>query len=184
MTTELIWNRFSGRILNFIKTKVNDPVEAEDVLSEVFEKIHRKLRSLKEHEKLVPWMFQISRNTITDHYRKKQPVSVDISEIPVLAQEMPEQERMDLDKCLAVFVGKLPEKYREAVRMSELETLKHAEVADKLGLSLSATKSRILRGREMLKEMFVACCHFERDKRGKLIGDPRLIENCPICYPI
>ncbi len=184
MTTELIWNRFSDRILNFIKTKVNDPLEAEDILSEVFEKIHRKLGSLKDREKLVPWMFQISRNAITDHYRKKDSVRVDVSEVPVLADEMPEHEKMDLDKCLAVFVGKLPEKYRDPIQLSELDGLKQAEVAERLGLSLSATKSRILRGREMLKEMFVECCHFKRDAKGKLIGDLSLVEDCPVCYPV
>lgn len=176
MTTELIWNRFSDRILNFIKTKVSDPVDAEDILSEVFEKIHRKLGTLKDREKLVPWMFRISRNAITDHYRKKNPVQVDVSEVPVLADEMPDHEKMDLNKCLGVFVGKLPEKYREVVQLSELESLRHAEVAERLGLSF-------LRGREMLKEMFVECCHFEKDGKGKLIGDLSLVEDCPVCYP-
>jgi RNA polymerase sigma-70 factor (ECF subfamily) len=71
-------------------------------------------------------------------------------------------------------VGQLPEKYREALRFAEVDGLTQQKVADRLGLSLSAAKSRIQRGRVMLKDVLEQCCRFEFDRRGNLMDiDPK-----------
>lgn len=66
-------------------------------------------------------------------------------------------------------IAELPDVYREAVRLAELEGRTAQEVADRLGLSLPAAKSRIRRGRLMLRERLDACCRFEIDRRGNVI---------------
>jgi RNA polymerase sigma-70 factor (ECF subfamily) len=68
--------------------------------------------------------------------------------------------------------------------MAEIEGLSQQEAADRLGLSLSGAKSRIQRGRSMLKEALEQCCSFELDGRGRLMGcDPkpnqRVCRDCP-----
>jgi RNA polymerase sigma-70 factor (ECF subfamily) len=71
-------------------------------------------------------------------------------------------------------IGQLPETYREAVRLSEIEGLSQQAVAERLELSLSGGKSRIQRGRAMLREVLDQCCHFEFDRRGNLVEvDPK-----------
>ena len=77
----------------------------------------------------------------------------------------------------------MPEGYREAVQLAELEGLSQQEVAERLGLSLSGAKSRIRRGRGMLKEALEACCHFEFDRRGNMTDyEPKPDRNvCPDC---
>ena len=71
-------------------------------------------------------------------------------------------------------IGELPDSYREAVQLSEVEGLSQREVADRIGLSLSGAKSRIQRGRGMLKDALERCCRFEFDGRGNLMGyDPK-----------
>jgi len=62
-------------------------------------------------------------------------------------------------------IEQLPEKYRVAIRLSEVEGAQQ-DVADRLGLSLSGAKSRIQRGRLLLKGVLVQCCTFHRDRRG------------------
>ena len=60
------------------------------------------------------------------------------------------------------------------MRLSEIEGLQQQEVADRLGLSLSGAKSRIQRGRALLKGVLERCCHFEFDRRGNVMGyEPR-----------
>lgn len=71
-------------------------------------------------------------------------------------------------------IRELPEVYREAVQLSEIEGLSQQEVADRLGLSLSAVKSRVQRGRKMLKEILGQCCTYQLDHQGRVIDlDPR-----------
>ncbi len=66
-------------------------------------------------------------------------------------------------------VRSLPDGYREAVELAEVEGLPQQEIADRLGLSLSGAKSRIQRGRVMLRDALEACCHFEFDSRGNMM---------------
>ena len=75
----------------------------------------------------------------------------------------------------------LPEKYKESVELSEIKGNKHKEVAERLNISLPAAKSRILRGKEMIKQHFIDCCKFRLDDNGKLVGGDWPNENCDKC---
>ena len=80
---------------------------------------------------------------------------------------------------LSGLVGALPDTYREAVALSELEGLPHREVAGRLGLSPSGAKSRVARGRVLLKEALLRCCALEIDRRGNVLGyEPRQAGSC------
>ncbi len=77
----------------------------------------------------------------------------------------------ELIHCLDPMINALPDKYREALVLSDIRGIKQSEIAKRLGLGLSATKSRIQRARKQLQENFVSCCHFQLDQSGKLEGD-------------
>jgi RNA polymerase sigma-70 factor (ECF subfamily) len=78
----------------------------------------------------------------------------------------------------------LPEPYRDAVVLTELEGLTQRELANRLGISLSGAKSRVQRGRAQLKQMLDECCTFEFDRRGKVIDcTPRAKTGCDECRP-
>ncbi len=71
-------------------------------------------------------------------------------------------------------IQSLPDGYRQAVQMAEIEEQSQQDVADRLGLSLSGAKSRVQRGRAMLKDALQRCCSFELDVRGRVMEcDPR-----------
>ena len=79
-------------------------------------------------------------------------------------------------------IESLPEPYGDAVRLYELDGLPQQAIADRLGLSLSGAKSRVQRGREKLKEQLFACCSFQRDRRGNVIGYTRNADGgCELC---
>jgi len=181
--TEEIWEIFSQRLYSFINSRVNNKVEAEDILQEVFLKIHKSLPTLTSQEKLPSWIYRITRNTIIDYYRKKGVMhKVEFNDY-LEPHEFPGKVNgyEEIKGCLNSFVNLLPEKYRDSLELSDIRGYKHKEVADKLNISLPAVKSRILRGKEMIKQHFIDCCKFKLDDNGKLIGGDWPNENCEKC---
>jgi RNA polymerase sigma-70 factor (ECF subfamily) len=86
-------------------------------------------------------------------------------------ESLPEHndEWRELGKCALPPIEILPEGYREALLLSEIDGPSLKEVAERLNLSLSCVKSRVRRGMERLKRAFLGCCHFKFDFRGKPI---------------
>lgn len=114
---------------------------------------------------------------IRDYYRSAAGRAVALAEIdPAEAERDDSLEvlRGHAAQWLPELIAELPETYREAVQLSELEGLPQHEIARRLGLSLSGAKSRVQRGRALLKDVLEQCCRFEFDRRGNLIDiDPR-----------
>jgi RNA polymerase sigma-70 factor, ECF subfamily len=63
----------------------------------------------------------------------------------------------------------LPEPYRQAMKLADLEGVPQQQIADGAGISLSAAKSRVQRARQMLREMVLDCCKVEQDARGNVV---------------
>jgi RNA polymerase sigma-70 factor (ECF subfamily) len=72
----------------------------------------------------------------------------------------------------------LPETYRVPLRLSELQGMTMSQIAARLGVSLTAVKSRVRRGRQMIKKKLQDCCHFDFDQHGKVIGWERRNPRC------
>jgi RNA polymerase sigma-70 factor (ECF subfamily) len=180
-TVETIWKDFAQKLSQFIGSRVTDAATAEDILQDVFVKIHSRLDQLEDPAKLQSWIYLIARNAIIDHYRTRKETT-DVPES--LPAEAPSDDP-ELDGLKAAFrrmVYSLPEPYREAVVLTELEGLTQKELAERAGISLSGAKSRVQRGREQLKDMLLDCCRFEFDARGRVMDcEPRSGDGCPEC---
>ena len=170
MTTENLWETFHNGIKHFILQRIPDEQSADDVLQETFLKIHTRIDTLRDEEKLQSWMYQIARNAIADYYRS-QKVTVELSEaLPVPEEPVYEDEVIqNLIPSVKAMVESLPPTYREALILTEYEGLSQRELAQRLGLSFSGAKSRVQRAREKLKMLLLDCCHFEFDRLGKII---------------
>ena len=166
---EQIWREYAAALHGFIQSRVDDADIADDILQTVFLNIHSKIDSLKDAGKLRPWIYQISRNAIIDFYRSHKS-HVELPET-IMAPEKDNVEtaRQEIEGCMLPLIRNLPDTYREAVMLSEIEGLTQKQVAEKLGLSLSAAKSRVQRGRIMVKDMLNDCCRFEIDHRGTMV---------------
>jgi RNA polymerase sigma-70 factor, ECF subfamily len=163
------WSDVASHLRGYIRTRVPDHFAAEDILQDVYLKAHTRLAQSEQPKNLEAWLFQIAKNAIVDHYRKlRRTEEVDDS----LLAEDAELDIEDAEKLKASFrrmVQNLPEPYREAVILTEIEGLTQKELAGRLGISLSGAKSRVQRGRDMLKKDLTECCEFEFDARGKVI---------------
>ena len=180
MTTENIWMEYHEKLRRFISFRVSDEM-ADDILQEVFIKIHSRIDSLKEGAKLESWLYQITRNTIIDHYRSKKP---DQALPEWIAQPLPDDEdiiRGELSVCLDPMIKELPDKYQEAIRLSEIERKTQKEVAELEGISLSGAKSRVQRGRSLLKTILHECCEIEVNQKNQLIDYQKRSKDCKYC---
>ncbi|MCB0562236.1 MAG: RNA polymerase sigma factor SigZ [Phaeodactylibacter sp.] len=167
--SEQLWGQVHNNLEQYILRQVKDPVAAQDLLQDVFLKMQAKLPQLREPEKAAPWLFRIAKNTIIDHYRQaaNQPVAGLVTEPAGTEQEDITQE---FAYCIRPFIDSLPEKYREALLLVEIQGLSQKELAERLGISYSGAKSRVQRGREMLKEALLECCHIQADRYGNILG--------------
>jgi RNA polymerase sigma-70 factor (ECF subfamily) len=169
-STDGIWSGLKDDLRRFIRRRVGNDHLADDLLQETFLRIHRGLAGLEETDRLAAWVHRIARNVIYDHYRKAEdPADVGIADDPIAGEERPAAGCSSDCRWLEELVNQLPEKYRDAVRLAESDGLPQQEVADRLGLSLPGAKSRIQRGRRMLREVLERCCSFEFDRRGNVV---------------
>ena len=169
--TEQIWNLLGEKLRLFFLKRVSDEQVAEDLRQETFIRIHKHLGAVEDEDRLTGWVFRIARNLLVDHYRAKG--RSDTMDIPahLPAADKDEENLNELViSWLPMMMAQLPEPYREAVELFELEGLPQQEIADRLGISLSGAKSRIQRGRQKLQELLFECCSFETDARGNVIG--------------
>ena len=165
-----IWSGLNDHLQGFISKKVLDKDTAQDIVQDVFLKFQTKIGTLKDEEKVTSWIFQIARNAINDHYRKQQrTMSEELGDEDLKEEVFEVDETKELSRCVSHMISSLPEKYKEALMLSEMEGLSQKELADKLGISYSGAKSRVQRGREKLKELFLQCCTISADKYGNII---------------
>jgi RNA polymerase sigma-70 factor (ECF subfamily) len=171
---EEVWQAFSQRLRAFILSRVDNRQDAEDILQEVYLKLHTNIGTLRDEQRLQSWLYRIASNTIVDFYRSRKPVVALKDVYPdALVQEAQEEESeasQEIAAGLKEMIAELPQKYRQALLLTEFEGLKQVELAERLGLSPSGARSRVQRGREMLRQALLDCCHFEFDRRGNMIA--------------
>jgi len=179
-TTEDIWLEYHKKLSVFIKNRVNSDA-AEDILQDVFIKIQTKINSLQDNTKLESWLYQITRNSVIDYYRLKDRVDnlPDWVEQPQIDEG--ELIRQELSLCLAPLIEQLPEKYRTAINLSEIERKTQKEVAEIENISISGAKSRVQRGRAMLKSMLQDCCQIEINQNNQLVSFEQKEQHCTNC---
>ncbi|TNE88884.1 MAG: sigma-70 family RNA polymerase sigma factor [Deltaproteobacteria bacterium] len=134
-----------------------DPEHADDLVQETLLRVHRALSQGDEPiERLDAWVATVARRVWIDHLRTRR-VSAELPELASAADEP--EATTEVASWLPSFVDALPEPYRTAVRRVDLDGLSQAELARELELSLSGARSRVQRGRAMLKGELLACCH-------------------------
>jgi RNA polymerase sigma-70 factor, ECF subfamily len=176
--TAALWSRFAGGLRGFLARRVPAGVDPDDLLQEVFLRIHQHLPELRETERIDAWMYRIARNAITDAMRRPARIDAD-ADAEVAADVSTDDDAsgpigVELAPCLAAMIAELDEPYRSAIELTELGGLTQAEAARRAGISLSGMKSRVQRGRRQLEERLRGCCRIELDRRGGIaVAEPR-----------
>src|SRR2546426_5192098 len=165
--------REQSRLHNFIRRRVPDPRDAEDILQDVFYELVEANRLLMPVEHVTGWLSRVARNRITDLFRKKKPesfsdtaVADEAGELLVWEDLLPSPDagpealyaRSLLLDELELAVDELPEEQREVLVAHELEGRSFKEMAAETGVSVNTLLSRkryaVLHLRERLQSIY------------------------------
>jgi len=168
-TVTRLWGELSGSLRSWFVRRTGDEHEAADLLSECFLRVHDRLGDVHDGEHLTAWIRGIARNLPIDQRRRRHEQSVvDSTEFAGPAEE-PSLDAV-VASWLAPMIEELGPADRETLQLTELQGLTQREAADRLGISLPALKSRVLRGRARLRTRILACCELEFDRRGGIVA--------------
>jgi RNA polymerase sigma-70 factor (ECF subfamily) len=178
-----VYRELEERLRPFVARRVSRPDDVDDVVQDVFLRMQRSLRDLRDEQRFGPWVYQVARSAIAEHRRARARHPLASGEAAPAAEISPEEDdcvvEQELATYVAPFVATLPSPYREALTLTELEGLTQHEAADMLGITLSGMKSRVQRGREKLRALLEDCCEIALDARGRVIGcEPRDPDCC------
>jgi RNA polymerase sigma-70 factor (ECF subfamily) len=178
--TDEQWQRLRADVGQLVARRLPSPADVQDVVQEVMLRVWRSGGALREDERFGPWLNRLARNAVADQMRMRMrhpvpsasPAEPGAATIPPALDDDGEGQKAKrlIAAVLAPFIEALPPRYRECVRLSELEELPHSAIATRLGLSVSGVKSRVQRGRARLREMLELCCRIAIDVRGSPVS--------------
>jgi RNA polymerase sigma-70 factor, ECF subfamily len=192
-TAEGVWLDLHDRLRRFIARRVRSPQDAEDILQDVMLRIHRHRGDLEHADRVASWVYRIAANSIADHYRRParrelaSGQATDIAEpagaaaATALAEPDSAELRAELADCLAPLTARLPQRYREALDVTEFQGMTQTAAARRMGLSVSGMKARVQRGREQLRDLLLDCCDVELDRRGGVTAYRSKRGSCATC---
>ena len=107
-----IWEEFSGRIRSHLLRKIRKKGDVDDLMQEIFMKIHAHLPHLRESGKLSSWIYRIAENTLNDYYRMDRGRDVEYDENKAVPGGSNEENPLEgIEGCFRAFIARLPEKY-------------------------------------------------------------------------
>jgi RNA polymerase sigma-70 factor (ECF subfamily) len=162
--------RFQQPVYNLVSRLLNDPVDASDVVQEVFLKVFRNIPSFRGQSSLKTWIYRIAVNEGHNHRRwfsrhRKQEVGLDaeLGGVRSYQETLPDRSRSPFEfasehethALIEEGLTTLNPNFRAAVILRDIEDLSYEEIAEILQVNIGTVKSRILRGREALRHVLL-----------------------------
>jgi RNA polymerase sigma factor (sigma-70 family) len=162
------------RLLGYIRSRIPDKLEAEDILQDVFYQLTVGFRDIRRIESLTAWLYRVADNRITDLFRKKKPISIDYHEnikdddegplrleeiLPSLGTNAEDEELKEMIwDAIEETLSELPEEQREVFILNEFEDMSFKDMSQKTGIGINTLISRkryaVLALRENLSELY------------------------------
>ncbi|MBB5377410.1 RNA polymerase sigma-70 factor (ECF subfamily) [Deinococcus metalli] len=153
---------YEGRMYGYLYRLEGSSEDALDLTQEVFYRAWRSIRTFRPGERVLPWLYQVARNTQIESHRRKQLQRFSLEEARedvgfevTSAARSPVQaaESADAQDRVQRALLKLPEEYREAVVLRFVEDLPYEEIAQIQGVAVGTAKSRVFRAKEQLAQL-------------------------------
>ena len=153
-------NREQSRLRRFVRRRVPDPRDVEDILQDVFRALVEANRLLLPIDHVAGWLFRVARNRITDLFRARKEESLELEDLLPSPDAGPEEEyaRGVLLEALEEAIGDLPAEQRDVFVAHELEGRSFKEISAATGVGINTLLSRkryaVLRLRERLRRTY------------------------------
>ncbi len=151
-----IYTEYSGKVMGYIRARVRSKAEAEDLHSEVFEKILRKIEGFDPTKaSLNTWIFTVTRNTVIDHFRRSRPgeeLDENMSDDTEIDEGLLQTESLSE---LAAALRKLPQQLMDIIVLRYYDGKPLTEIAKIMNLSYGAVKLRHQNAIMLLKEQLM-----------------------------
>jgi len=147
---------FQGPVYNLCYRLLGTPMEAEEAAQETFLRAYRRLHTYNPEQKLSSWILAIAAHYCIDRLRRRRLASTPIDEAqstrPEGAPQAPEESllRREREREIQDLLARLPESYRTVIVLRYWQHLSYEEMAEMLGTTESAIKSKLHRARELL----------------------------------
>ena len=148
-----IYNEYSGKVMGYIAARVQRRADAEDLCSEVFEKVFRKMGDYDEGKAAVgTWIYTITRNTVIDYYRKTRPTA-ELDENLAGDGEVDDDDLLNNETLseLAQALKRLPQEMQDIIVLVYHDGIPMTEVARMMHLSYGAVKIRHQKALAMMR---------------------------------
>ena len=162
------------RLLGYIRNRIPDKVEAEDILQDVFYQLTVGFSDIRRIETLTAWLYKVADNRITDLFRKKKPVRINYSDkaknddedlltleeiLPSLGSTPEDEELKEMIwEAIEETLSDLPPEQRAVFVENEFEDMSFKEISEKTGIGINTLISRkryaVLALREKLNELY------------------------------
>jgi RNA polymerase sigma-70 factor (ECF subfamily) len=159
--TPRFWLSYGDALRQYLNKRLQDKTLMEDILHDVYVKVYLYC---KRHQfccqkagvrNLRSWIFQVCHNTMIDRLKQDAKYRLTDDRLPEFPGNSCQNDEFSFFNA-GELISLLPHKYAEAVYLDTILKTNQAEIASRLGLGISATKSRIQRGKKMLKEIYVS----------------------------
>jgi len=160
------WHQHEGELRRWLISRLGNPVDAEDLLQDVFEKAMLQGERFCSVENARAWLFRVARNTLIDRYRMQR----DQVELPddLWLDEAESNAVEDLSECLPRVLSELSVDDREVITLCDLNEMSQQHFADLKGISLPAAKSRIQRARKRMRQRLESGCQVQMNEAGNV----------------
>ncbi|ELR66883.1 RNA polymerase sigma factor SigZ [Photobacterium marinum] len=180
MNIEFVWKEYQAAIRAFLHSRVSDADDVDDLLQDILIKTYQNLHAIKEQDSIKSWLFQVSSNAIIDFYRDKAKTR-GLSSDDLWYEQKDSDIKDALSPCLLPFIQALPADVSELISAIDVHGLSQKEYAEKQGISYSTLKSRVQKGRMLLRKSFEDCCHLSLDQHGNVIDCDLKSNSCNKC---
>ena len=167
--SEEAFRQFHQQLRRYVQRRLSAIEDIEDVLQEVFLRVVRNEARYSDVKEPLAWLYTVTKSVLADHYRKqgKMPVQ-DNRDVESVGMPI-EVADTSFSGCIVPLLADLPEIYREALRFTDLNGGRQKDFAASQGIGLPAAKSRIRRGREMLKKSILSHCAVQLDGQRRVM---------------
>jgi RNA polymerase sigma-70 factor (ECF subfamily) len=173
---EEVFARYRTALRRYILSMVRSDAETDDLVQETFVRVLRKLDTLENPAMLSPWLYRIATNVSRDRFRKtaRDPVQVasddsDDEAVDTDARLADLFERNEMSSCVHEYLHELPDHYRSAILLHDVEGMTIAEMARMLDATPGALKIRLHRARARLRQALQEACAFSHDEDGVFV---------------